>query len=314
VWGVVQFNTKRLQAQKRRLAGLVKERTQELELRNVELEQQKEEIMTIAENLRQAHDEISLQHKNTKASINYAKRIQTAILPFAERMSETFPHHFIYYAPRDVVSGDFYFFEDKGDKVLLAVVDCTGHGVPGAFMSMIGYVLLNDIINKENILEPDLVLNELHKGIRHSLRQKQTQNNDGMDIGVLVWDKSAHSFSFAGARNNLIYFRNQELHQIKGDKLLIGGEQREIERIFSRQTVVLEPNEEVTFYLYSDGFHDQFGGEIPKKYSTPRLKEFLTRLQRHDMKTQKELAKEEFLSWKGNQSQTDDVMLIGIKI
>jgi serine phosphatase RsbU (regulator of sigma subunit)/ligand-binding sensor domain-containing protein len=312
VWALVIANTRRLRLQKRRLSLLVKERTAELELRNVELEQQKEEIITIAENLRQANNEITLQHKNITASINYAKRIQKAILPFDERISQSLNEYFVFYQPRDIVSGDFYFFQSWDDSFLLATVDCTGHGVPGAFMSMIGYALLNDIIGKNDITQPNLVLGELHKGIQHSLKQKETQNNDGMDIGILVVHKATQEIHFAGARNNLIYFENNELKQIKGDKLLIGGEQREMERIFS--CTVVSYTGKITLYLSSDGFHDQFGGAEGKKYSTPRFKDFLHSLHKYPMSEQKKLVEQEFTNWKGRLAQTDDVMLIGVRV
>jgi len=310
IWLVVVANTHRLNNQKRRLENIVKERT-------AELEQQKEEILAIAENLKQANAEITNQNKNTTASINYAKRIQNAILPFDERISQTFKEYFIFYEPRDIVSGDFYFFENNDDNILIASVDCTGHGVPGAFMSMIGTGLLNDIVNKQNIYSPDLILNELHKGIRYALKQKETQNNDGMDIGIVVVDKKFQTLTFAGAKNSLIYFRNNEMAQIKGDKLLIGGEQREIERIFTKQTISIIPDKgdnKLTFYLFSDGIHDQFGGSETKKYSSKKLKNFLSEIYQDNIYTQKELIKNEFLEWKGNNPQTDDVMLIGVRL
>ncbi|WP_027002854.1 triple tyrosine motif-containing protein [Hugenholtzia roseola] len=346
LYAFVRAYTYRLRASKLRLERLVKERTEEIQLKNLELEQQKEEIEVQAENLKQLNEEMrqtldlvnlqkdDLEEKNNNitASINYAKRIQEAILPFESRFEKAFgkENFFILYQPKDIVSGDFYFLQELENHTLIAVADCTGHGVPGAFMSMIGNELLNKIINLEKIIEPAQILTQLHQGIMEALKQKDSQVRDGMDIVVLTLEKSANfepqrprysAFSYAGAMNPL-YFLPLEAEQtptlqiLKGTKRAIGGQQGQLEKDKPRQFELHQGSIQVPtfFYLLTDGFQDQFGGERGRKFMVTNLKNLLTTLPLLPTEAQKQNLQQTLENWKGNLKQIDDITLIGIRI
>ncbi|WP_035758102.1 PAS domain S-box protein [Hugenholtzia roseola] len=271
-----------------------------------------EQVQKRTQSLQEAYEMIAAHNEAVAASIHYGARIQNALLPRPDVLAELFPKHFIFFKPRDVVSGDFYWTRRLGSLRLIAAIDCTGHGVPGAFMSMIGNDLLHEIVGRRKITRPDGILNELHKGIRNALQQDSTQNQDGMDISVCCIDDSKQVLYFAGAKNGLIYFQNQELFQIKGDKFSIGGEQLEAERIFTLHTIPLQT--QTTCYLFSDGYPDQFGGKQGKKMMTKNLKNFLSTIQTQEMQDQAQAVKQHFYEWKGTQEQVDDVLLIGFTV
>jgi serine phosphatase RsbU (regulator of sigma subunit) len=314
-------------------------KNREIELKNAELEQQKEEILAqrdlveeqnltlqIQQNaLQERNKEIEKQRNDITASITYAKRIQTAILPDLNRIKENFPQSFIFYKPRDIVSGDFYYFaavQEAGarndgsrgliNKIVLAVVDCTGHGVPGAFMSMIGDAMLNQITNIQRITSPDLILNELHAGVRLMLKQQDGENRDGMDISICTIDLTSRTLEFAGARNPIYIIKNGELIEIKANRFSIGGYQHEEERIF--QKVHLKLDAVTTIYLSTDGYKDQFGSTEGKKFSANRLKELFRTIHPLDMKEQQDILSQTFEDWKGKEAQIDDVLVMGIKV
>jgi serine phosphatase RsbU (regulator of sigma subunit) len=263
-----------------------------------------------------------IEHKNEEitASITYAQRIQQAILPSTESINQILPENFILYRPRDIVSGDFFWFNvvatkpNLGGKVFLAAVDCTGHGVPGAFMSMIGSSFLDEIVNEKRIYEADLILRELHLSIRRALRQTETNNRDGMDIALVVIDQEYKYLEYAGAKNPLIYIQGQGLQVLKADKMPIGGVQLEMERYFTKHRVALDTP--AVFYLFSDGFQDQFGGRGRKKFGIKRLKETLLQLQHLPLKAQGEFLDGCITQWmtEGNERQIDDILVIGFKI
>lgn len=247
-------------------------------------------------------------------SIRYAQRIQKAILPTEEKFEKILPHSFVFFKPRDVVSGDFYFLEEVDNKIVLAAIDCTGHGVPGAFMSLIGNDILAEIIINQKTTEANKVLEKLHKGIRSLLRQEETKNQDGMDMTLVVIDKENNILEFAGAKNPLIYIQNNELKVIKGDKMPIGGEQREMERIFTKHEISLE--KETHFYLFSDGIQDQFGGEKNKKFTPKRLRNLLQENHQKPFEKQKEILDQTIENWQkqGNEKQIDDMLLLGVRL
>ena len=207
--------------------------------------------------LKEAYDNINVQKKEIDESIRYAKKIQEAILPDKEVLKNAFPESFIYYQPKDVVSGDFYWFADKGSKLLLAAVDCTGHGVPGAFMSMIGSNLLNQLATSEDD-RPDHILENLHQQVRNSLKQhlKTTESKDGMDMALLSIDKESRKVEYAGAYRPLYLVREGNLEEIKADKQAIGGYQAENKRRFSNHLLPLKKGD--ILYVFSDGYADQF--------------------------------------------------------
>lgn len=258
-------------------------------------------------------DEIELKNKDIEESLQYAKRIQRTILPSKKDMDEVLEDYFVLYKPKDIVSGDFYWFTKTVDKAFVAVVDCTGHGVPGAFMSLIGYTILNQIVKGENIIQPGLILTELHRHIRQTLKQDSegSSSKDGMDVSILVFDRYSEKAEYSGAFRPLYLWNGSDLKIIEGDKMSIGGEQLEEERIFTNHEFEIEP--EHILYMFSDGIVDQFGGPAEKKFSTKRLRDIIVQNHKESMSVQKALFNLEWKEWKGDGPQTDDVTMIGIK-
>lgn len=286
--------------------------SENLKIVNTALEQQKEEILSQSEVLQKINDELEQQKSEVQSSIRYASRIQQAILPFQEQLQKSIPEHFVWFKPRDIVSGDLYWFAEKGDWVILAAIDCTGHGVPGAFMSMIGNALLNQIVHDWEVYEPNLILEHLHRGVRKALQQENNESQDGMDVAMISWNRKTKNLLFAGAMNPLYCVKNGQLMEIKGDKHPIGGVQVEEERKFSLHTLAID--EPIHVYLASDGFQDQFGGTENKKFKVKPFKELLTSIAQLPIQSQKTELTHTFETWKGNGEQTDDIVLIGLKI
>jgi serine phosphatase RsbU (regulator of sigma subunit) len=295
-----------------------------------QLEEQKEEVSGTAENLKKANSEISIQHeiierknKDLTSSINYARRIQEAMLPSAKMLENALPEHFVLFRPKDIVSGDFYWVVQKKYKTIVAVGDCTGHGIPGAFMSLIGNDLLNEIILGRNITEPDKILTELRRLVRTVLRQEETGNHDGMDITICAFDTFPEGYEellgtpkleFAGAENPLYYFVNGKLHEIKGSKTMIGGFNiLEREHEFTKHTILLEKRMlPFTFYMFSDGYQDQFGKK--GKFMKRRFRDILSEVHEEEMPLQKQLLEETIDEWKENHNQMDDILVLGVRI
>ena len=264
------------------------------------IQQQKEEILT-------QRDNIEEQNRKITDSIRYAKTIQLAILPSYERISQTVPH-FIMFEPKDIVSGDFYWFSQKNAKTFLVAADCTGHGVPGAFMSMIGSSLLSHIINEKNIEQPAQILDLLDKGIIKALQQDQMPNDDGMDMGLcLIQEKE---LVYAGAKNPLVYIKNGIAEEVRGSKKRIGGvSKRKNEAFFEQISIVLD--QKTFFYMFSDGFPDQFGGQKKEKFGRERLKNLLVQIHKEDFETQKQVLEQTFADWTNGHAQLDDVLVVG---
>ncbi len=262
-----------------------------------------------------AEDEVKRKNQDITDSINYAKQIQTAILPSRDVIRKHLPDSFILFKPKDIVSGDFYFFSAINDhQVLIAAVDCTGHGVPGAFMSMIGNNLLTEIITGKGITEPDEILNQLDKGVRHALKQNDasTESKDGMDLALCLLDTKTLTLDYAGANRPLFLLRKQELTELKPDKSAIGGFQSDQKRKFTLQHIQLQ--KEDALYLFSDGYVDQFGGPLAKKFMAKRFRQLLADCHSQQMSAQQELIDQTFLSWKGQNEQVDDILVIGIRV
>ncbi|WP_448519358.1 GAF domain-containing protein [Rhodoflexus sp.] len=256
----------------------------------------------------------SIQKSNEKitASINYASRIQSAMLPDLAEISRCLPDSFVLFRPRDIVSGDFYWMQEKDGKILLAAVDCTGHGVPGAFMSMIGIDLLNEIVNGKGITQPDLILNLMHRRIRQALKQEVTQNRDGMDVALCAIDKKTKKITFSGAKTSIVYCQHDQLLEIKGDNVPIGGLQREQDRTFTRHVITTETP--TTFYLFTDGYKDQFGGDNNTKLTARAFKQLLFSMHKQPAETQKTLLTNHLEEWMGAHPQLDDILVMGVKI
>jgi serine phosphatase RsbU (regulator of sigma subunit) len=259
------------------------------------------------------------QNKNILDSIRYAKRIQTALLPKEDKIAAVLQDFFVYYAPKDLVSGDFYWFahDDNKNETVLVTADCTGHGVPGAFMSVIGDALLNEILHIRNISRPDLILNEMHLGIRERLNQSDGETRDGMDAVIckILWNEN--KLQFAGGMNSLFFADMSEnqpvLNEIKGDKKSLGGslKKNETERFFTLHELPLHEN--MIFYTCSDGYADEIGGPEDKKYSTRKFKELLLSLLDKKFDEQKEILDKEIRLWLGDNKQIDDILVIGFR-
>lgn len=271
-------------------------------------------------------EELSDKNFKITSSINYAKRIQEVVLPPQAQIMSQLPEAMVFFKPRDIVSGDFYWFAEipsKPDtelgtinntskKFVLAAVDCTGHGVPGAFMSMVGNAYLNQIVRLQGLTSPEKILDELHLNIRKDLKQKETNNRDGMDLALVVFDSEAKILEFAGAKNPLLYVQDGELHEIKGDKFPVGGYAHEQEQSFKKH--VIDVSKPTTFYIYSDGFQDQFGGHKGRKFMSRRFKNMLLEMHALPMDEQKQQLEQQLQEWMQGHKQVDDVLVIGVHL
>lgn len=261
--------------------------------------------------------QLAEKNRDITSSIEYARKIQDAILPPLNDIFRAFPESFVLYKPRDIVSGDFYWFHEKGNKKVIAAVDCTGHGVPGAFMSMIGHNLLNQIVIENGITEPAEILNQLHKGVQAALKQGQVgvESKDGMDVSLCVFDTQKNELQYAGAYRTLYLLSDsipEVIQKINGDKFPIGGSHFGQERSFSQHSITLNKGD--MLYMFTDGFADQFGGENGKKFMVKRFAEMLIRQWKLPLKQQHEMLEAAFSAWKGKNEQVDDVLVIGIKV
>ncbi|MFZ6011271.1 MAG: PAS domain S-box protein [Bacteroidota bacterium] len=258
--------------------------------------------------------ELEIQNKNKKIteSINYAKRIQTAILPNTRVISRALPDSFILYKPRDVVSGDFPWFVQIKDDIFIAAVDCTGHGVPGALLSLIGYFLLNDIVRSRKITEPGKILDLLDEGVTTTLRQDEdSTTKDGMDIALCKINLIAGEVEYAGAHRPLYIMKNGAMEEVKGNKFPIGGGIFKNQTNFTNTKVKLSKGDSI--YFSSDGFPDQFGGPEGRKFGPKKVREIVERVHTSSMPEAVQVFDHEWESWRGDHKQTDDVLLIGIK-
>jgi len=271
------------------------------------------EEQEIKKSLVDSKREIEEKNRDITDSIRYARRIQEAVAPSSNKIREALPESFVLYLPRDIVSGDFYWFAEKEDKILIAAVDCTGHGVPGAFMSMMGNMLLNEIVNQKNIVDPGQILDLLDKGVRQSLMKDEdrAETNDGMDVSLCVLKKDFTELEYAGAFRPLIYIRDGEPQKVNGDKFAIGGNY-ENKCNFTTNKVAMNPGD--AFYIFSDGYPDQFGGPRGKKFMTGKFRTKLVELHEKDCLAQFEDLQDTFDNWKGTNEQVDDVLVIGFKL
>lgn len=257
--------------------------------------------------------EIEKSNKEITDSINYAQKIQSAMLPDENYIRKYLPESFVFFKPKSIVSGDFYWFYQHENLSIFIAADCTGHGVPGAFMSMIGNDLLDKIIIESRIFQTDLILKHLHIGIKKALRQEKTDNSDGMDIAICIWDNESKKLQFSGAMNPLYLISNYQMTIYKGDKHSIGGNRKQDNLEFTTHEIYI--TNPTTVYLSSDGFQDQFGGKDNKKYMVKRFRQFLWEISEQDMDTQKDLLDQELAHWmQGSNSQTDDIIVLAFKI
>ncbi len=331
--------------EKIQLANLhLQDANEEITTQNEEITQQREELAQTLSMVEQQKKEIEEKNQNIVGSISYALRIQKAIIP-SERKLSSYLDCFVFFRPRDIVSGDFYWFAEKGNKRILAVADCTGHGVSGAFMTMIGNDILNQIVHDREIHEPHLILNELQDTLQKTFLQTEQALADGMDIAIIsiVYPDLSESINFkpiilyAGAMNPIYIIPIHEqataelplLTEIKADKVPIGGLKKANfhyklngfgnvglmpTTMESYQSLDLPTTYRYMLYLFSDGFQDQFGGEQKKKFMSSRLRKLLVEIAYLPMQEQKEIIAKTFDDWQGDLKQIDDVLLIGIAV
>ncbi len=280
----------------------------------VEKSEKEKEIFQLRNvELKSAYDEIHHQNQEITASIDYASRIQTAMLPQSEHISKHLPEHFILYLPKNVVSGDFYWSARVDSKVVFSVADCTGHGVPGALMSMLGISFLNEIVVERGITNPGEVLDNLRREVIRALNQTggEDEQHDGIDMALCSYDTESGILDFSGAFNPLYRIRNNILDEYKADRMPVCF-YHGLEEPFKTISIQLDKGDQL--YLFSDGYVDQFGGPNRKKFKSKALKEVLLEIYQKEMEKQKELLHNQFFDWKGNIDQYDDVTLLGIRI
>lgn len=283
----------------------IRQANEQLRAQNIEIEKQRE-LAT------QQRDEIAKQQKKITDSITYARFIQQAVMPPEDFLYEHIPEHFVLYKPKDIVSGDFYWALPREGKLAVAAVDCTGHGVPGGFMSMMGVAFLNDIVNQIEPLRPDLALNQLREKTIESLRQsgKSTDSKDGMDLALVVLDKKNRKLQYAGAHNPLIIIRDGQLLETRADRMSISYEPKQA----PFQNHELEVKKGDTIYIFSDGYADQFGGQPRRKFNRGNLHKLLIEIHQKPVEEQKQIMDKTIEEYKGNREQIDDILIIGMKI
>ncbi|MCZ2355855.1 MAG: PAS domain-containing protein [Bacteroidia bacterium] len=281
--------------------------TDKLRLAYSQLEEANKEVI-------RQKEEIEEKTKGITESIRYAKRIQQNILPSKELMEQLSSNYFITFKPRDIVGGDFYWAGIHGNKKIVVLADGTGHGVPGAFLTLIGYIYLNQIVNQRQVTCPADILYHLHIGVRTTLKQdsEDATSRDGMDVALFCYDSETHLCEYAGANLPFTYYHDFEVFEIKPDKRSIGGEQIEDERRFTNHEIQLKIGD--TVYLYTDGFVDQLGGPEEKRFTTKRLKELILRSQHESMAHQRAILNMEWKDWKNDREQLDDVSIFGMRI
>lgn len=271
-----------------------------------------EEVVKQKEEIEVKTKELEILFKQVTDSIHYAKRIQEAILPPNSIMKSILPDSFVLYKPKDIVSGDFYWIDKKGDWCYFAAVDCTGHGVPGAFMSIVGHNLLKDILKNSDEIQPSIIMDKMNDGVANTLHtSSERQTKDGMDMTLCALNYKTMELQFSGAFNPLYIVRNGELLQYKADKFPVGmfiGEKQN----FTHNSIQLEKGD--TIYIFSDGYADQFGGPKGKKFMAGNFRALLVEACKHPLEKQKTLLNQTIEEWRGNLEQVDDILIIGVRV
>lgn len=272
-----------------------------------------EEVVRQKEEIEGKNSELEILYKQVTDSIHYAKRIQEAILPPNTFISQVLPNSFVLYKPKDIVSGDFYWVERKNKLIYFAAVDCTGHGVPGAFMSLVGHNILKDIINNSNIVKPSEIMDTLREGVINTLHVDKTgkETKDGMDMTLCCLNTDTMELQYAAAFNPLYIIRDNQLIEHKANKFPIGafiGEKKN----FTNHTIQLKKNDQI--FVFSDGYADQFGGPRGKKFMVGNFRKLLTEIAVLNTEEQKNILENTLAEWRGDQEQVDDVLVIGVKI
>ncbi len=287
-----------------------------LEEQNIKLKLQKEKIEQQSQLLEEKNEELAYKNKQIVDSINYASKIQEAILPSRKAIRNNLPNSFIFYRPKDIVSGDFYWFSKQKGRLFIAAVDCTGHSVPGAFMSRIGNTLLNGIVNEKKIFQPTEILTKLNAGVIQALKQHDPDGgtqDDGMDVSLCCIDKENKEIEFANANHNSIIISNGKLIVVEGAIFSIGGMFSSGDNVkFHSRKISIE--KETSLFLFSDGYQDQFGGDNNQKFRVEQLEKIIYENRHLNMEEQGQIIESTFDQWKGDAKQIDDVLVIGIKL
>lgn len=252
------------------------------------------------------------QRRELMASLKYASFIQQAILPDQRYLKHTLSDYFLLFQPREIVSGDFYYCSRKDEMIIVAAGDCTGHGVPGALLSIMGVSFLNEILSARSSPKPATILNLLRERVMNALHQRgeELENKDAMDMALLVYNTETRELQYAGANNPLYHIRKKVLTEIKADKMPVGINAIE-EESFNNHSLQLKPGDIV--YIFSDGYADQFGGPLNKKFKYGPMKELLMDISDRKMEEQRKILEKTILSWKGDEDQIDDILVFGIK-
>lgn len=284
-----------------------------IERQKLEIEKRNHKIIRQHESVLHQKEIINRKDREITADLTYAKRIQDAILPKKDLFREIFPQHFILSIPKNIVSGDFYWIEKKDNKAVIAVGDCTGHGVSGALMHMMALIFLNQIIKHRSIENPSEILEELRDYVITSLNQTGSygETQDGMDMALCTIDYKNYTVRFAGANNPLYIINNRDFREIKGDRMPVGINMN-YNKPFTTREIKIEKGD--TLYLFTDGYPDQFGGPRGKKFRYKYFKELLIGSNGSSLKQQEELLEQTFHKWKEGYEQLDDVLVVGIKI
>jgi serine phosphatase RsbU (regulator of sigma subunit) len=257
-------------------------------------------------------EELQIRNKDITDSLTYARRIQTALLPTSSLMSKLFLDHFILYRPKHIVSGDFYWVSARDERLYLAAADCTGHGVPGALMSMIGLEILQKIINESHTEHSEQILDELNKELESAFNREEASDfaiKDGMEMSICIINKHTREMEYSGAFLPVYIARDEKLLELKGDKINVGQSIKDV--YFNRHTEKIEPGDII--YLFSDGYADQFGGPENKKFMYRRLRHLLVTISKFPMGDQCRILEETIMSWMSETDQIDDIMIMGFK-
>ena len=262
--------------------------------------------------LRRAQKELAVKNKLLTDSIQYAKRIQISMLPEKDYLSESLMEYFLFYQPKDIVSGDFLWIRKLDHQIVLAVADGTGHGVPGAFMSMLGISLLNEIVPKSKPDNPGKILDQMREGVKRALQQsgRADEAKDGMDIALCIYNTDTLDLQFSGAFNPIYIIRQRKLMELKGDRQPVAIHSHE--HAFTSHQFKLQKGDSI--YLFSDGYADQYGGKTDKKFLIKNFKELLVQVSEFNMDKQHLIIRDKFKEWKGDQAQIDDVIIVGFRI
>jgi serine phosphatase RsbU (regulator of sigma subunit) len=311
LYGLLRWRTASLRKKNEMLEQTIQQRTIEVVKQKDEAEKQRAEAEKQRAEAEKQKILVEEKNKSITDSINYAKRIQRALLQEEEYVSMHLPEHFILFKPKDIVSGDFYWGIEKDEYFYMAAVDCTGHGVPGGFMSMLGLAFLNELTAGSAILTPAEILDELRNKILKEFKQTGTDadTKDGMDISLMRMNLRTKEIQWSGA-NNALYMVGNDFKEVPPDKQPIGH--YPLMKPFSNHTIEVEQGS--TLYLFSDGYADQFGGPNGKKFRYSELKGLLTAIHDKSMREQKKILDATFETWKGNLEQVDDVLVIGIRV